>query len=123
MTASNEHEKEDPRQGHNGQTEQECLLQANLGDQRTILLIAGIDQFSITIWNPITAGRLEYTLFAIFTRPSMRVLSFWEQSVTLTFAEVKSHVFAVLTQGLSLGATGITQVYTTVIVASEERFE
>ena len=94
------------------------MRQTNPCDQWTILFIAGIAQISgiVTIWIPVTARCLEDTLFAIFTRPPIRVLNSWEASVTLAFAELISHVFVVFTQGLSLGTTGKMQSDTTAFV-------
>ena len=83
------------------------MIQANMGDHWTVLFITGIAQFSgiIAIWKPITARRLEDTLFgAIGTRPSIRILKSWELRVTLALAERFSHVFVILTQGLNLRA-------------------
>ena len=118
--ASNQYKKEDPTQDHNGQTEQECLIQANLGDQGTILLIAGI----VTIWIPVTSRCLEDTPFGAIksTRPPMRVLSFWEKSIALAIAEGIFHVAAVLTQVVILGAACKVPLNATVIVACKECF-
>ena len=95
------------------------MIQANLGDQETILLIAGI----VTIWIPVTSIYFEDTpLGAIYsTRPPIRVLSSWETKVTLAIAKGVSHVSAVLTQGLILSAASHVQSYATVIVACDER--
>ena len=122
-TASSEHEKENPRQGRNGQAEQESLIQANPGDWVTILFITGIAQFCgiVTIWIPVTAKGLKDALLAIGTRPPIRVLNSWEISVTLALAEGVGHVTAVVTQGLILGAASKAPPYATVVVAWEER--
>ena len=98
--ASKKHEKKDPGQSHNGKTEQKSLVQANLGDQGTILFIARVARlFSVTIWIPVTARSLEDTLFTIFTKPPVRVLSSWVPKVTLAITMGVSHVFTVVTQG------------------------
>lgn len=96
------------------------MIKANLGDQWTITLIAGIPKFSSipTIWIPVTAIYLEDTFFdPVGTRPSIRILNSWEPGVTLAIAEVVIHVFAVLTQGLGLSAASKAQSNATVIVA------
>ena len=120
--ARKKHEKKDPRQSHNGQTDQKSLIQVNLGYQGTILFIARVARlFRVTIWIPVTARRLEDTLFTIFTRPPIRVLSSWVLKVTLAVTKGVSHVFTIFTQGFNLSATGHVQPNATVIVASEER--
>ena len=101
--ASKKHEKKDPRQSHNGQTEQKSLIQANLGYQGTIPFIARVARlFRVTIWIPVTARRLEDTLFTIFTTPPIRVLGSWVPKVTLAITKGGSHVFTVITQELYL---------------------
>jgi len=100
------------------------LIQANLGDQGTILLIAGIAQFScvVAIWNSVTARRLEDTpLGAIGTGPPIRILNGWESSVTLAVAQGCSHVSAVVAQGLNLGAASQCPPDATVCVALVEK--
>ena len=91
------------------------MIQANLGDQLTILFIAGI----VTIWIPVTSIYFKGTPLGAInsTRPPIRILSSWETKVTLAIAKGVSHVSAVLTQGLILGAAGHGQPYATVIVA------
>ena len=84
-------------------------MQANLGDQWTILFIAAIAYICtiVTIWIPITAIRLEDTpLGAISTRPSIRILDSWEVSVTLAITDRVIHISTVLTQGLDLSTAG-----------------
>ena len=73
-------------------------MQANIGDQWTILFIAGI----VTIRNPVTARCLEDTplLGAIGTRPPIRILNSWELNITFAIAEGVSHVFAIPTKRL-----------------------
>ena len=120
--ASKEYEKKDPTQSHNGKTDQKSLIQANLGYQGTILFIARVARlFRVTIWIPVTARRHEDTLFTIFTRPPIRVLSSWVPKVTLAITKGVSHVTTVITQGFCLSTTGHDQPDTTVIVALEER--
>ena len=90
----------------------------------TILFITGIPQFSgiVTIWIPVTAKSLKDTpLGAIGTGPPIRILNFWELSITLAVAEGVGHVTAVVAQGLSLGAASKIQPYATAVVAWEER--
>ena len=93
------------------------MIQANLGDQWTILFIAGI----VTIWIPVTSRCFEDTLFgAIGTRPPIWVLDFWELGVTFAIAEGISHVPAILAHGLSPSAAGSNRPKA-IIVACEER--
>lgn len=94
-------------------------MQANLGEEWTILFIAGKTKFTsiTTIRIPVTARRLEDTLFATFTRPPIRIFDCWEGSITLFITQGVIHVSAVITQGLSQGAAGQAIVYTTVTVA------
>ena len=98
-------------------------MQANLGDQWTILFVAGITYFSgiVTIWIPITMRRLEDTLCALRTGPPIRVLNSRICRKTLTFAERVSHISAVLAEGLSLSDAGHGQVYAAVFVTWNER--
>ena len=99
-------------------------MQANPSDQWTILLIAGVANFSciITIWISITSRRLEDTLLgAIGTRPTIRILNARIFSIALAFAEGFSHVCAIFAQGLSLSAAGHLQVDTAVFVTWKER--
>ena len=98
-------------------------MQANIGDQRTIAFIAGVAHFSgiVTIWSPVTTGRLEDTpLGAIGTGPTVRVLNCWVLDVTLPIAEGVSHVCAVFTQGLCLGAACLAPSSTTAIVTFKD---
>ena len=89
-------------------------MQANIGDQRTILFIAGI----VTIWIPVTSRRFEDTpLSAIGTRPPVGILNFWELGEALAITKGFSHVTAVLTQGLIPSAAGNSQGNTSIIVA------
>ena len=84
-------------------------MHANIGNQGAILFIAGILQFStiITIWVPVTASRLEDTpLSAIGTGPPIRILNYWEVTVTFAIAEGEIHVSSIITQRLSLSAAG-----------------
>ena len=100
------------------------MIQANLGDQWTILLIAGKAQFSciIAIWNSVTARRLEDTpLRSIGTRPPIRILNCWEFSETLAIAHGFSHVCAVVAKRLNLGAASQRHPHATVCVALVEK--